>query len=90
MRKLISIRIDPRIYQTAREMGLNISKTCENSLETEIQRFVASNRNLNCGEQSDFCRVEPGMGVEPIYSGSAGRRLTARPPRRLLHTRKAS
>ena len=28
--------------------------------------------------------MEPGMGVEPIYSGSAGRRLTARPPRRLL------
>ncbi len=42
------------------------------------------------GKESDFWCVEPGMGVEPIYSGSAGRRLTARPPRRLLHTRKAS
>ncbi len=42
------------------------------------------------GKESNFWDVEPGMGVEPIYSGSAGRRLTARPPRRLLHTKKAS
>ncbi|MDH5390966.1 MAG: type II toxin-antitoxin system CcdA family antitoxin [Candidatus Bathyarchaeota archaeon] len=35
MRKLISVRIDPKIYQTAREMDFNISKTCENSLKQE-------------------------------------------------------
>ena len=48
MRKLISIRIDPKIYQTAREMDLNISKTCENSLKQEIQRLVNANPETNC------------------------------------------
>jgi post-segregation antitoxin (ccd killing protein) len=48
MRKLISIRIDPKIYQTAREMGLNISKTCENSLKQEIQRPTNANPETNC------------------------------------------
>ena len=42
MRKLISIRIDPKTYQTAREMGLNISKTCENSLKQQIQLLTTS------------------------------------------------
>jgi hypothetical protein len=42
MRKLISIRIDPKIYQTARELGLNISKTCENSLKQAIQRRTSA------------------------------------------------
>jgi hypothetical protein len=48
MRKLISIRIDPKIYQTAREMDLNISKTCENSLKQEIQRLTNANPETNC------------------------------------------
>ena len=37
MRKLVTIRIDPKIHQTARELGLNIGKTCENPLKQEIQ-----------------------------------------------------
>jgi len=47
MRKLISIRIDPKIYQTAREMNLNISKTCENSLKQEIQHLRNANPEKN-------------------------------------------
>ena len=48
MRKLISIRIDPKIYETAREMGLNISKTCENSLKQATQRLTTSDCSTNC------------------------------------------
>ena len=35
--KLVTIRIDSTIHQTARELGLNISKTCENCLKKTIQ-----------------------------------------------------
>ena len=48
MRKLISIRIDPKTYQTAREVGLNISKTCENSLKQQIQLLTTSEHENHC------------------------------------------
>ena len=35
--KLVTIRIDRQIHQKARELGLNISKTCENCLKEAIQ-----------------------------------------------------
>ena len=46
--KLVTIRIDPKIHQTARELSLNISKTCENSLKQAIQRLTASEQQKNC------------------------------------------
>ena len=46
--KLVTIRIDPKIYQTARELGLNISNTCENSLKQAIQRLTGSEQQNNC------------------------------------------
>ena len=48
MRKLVTIRIDPNVWQKARETGLNISKTCENSLKQEIQRLTNANPETNC------------------------------------------
>ena len=48
MRKLISIRIDPKIHKKAKEIGLNVSKTCENSLKQEIQRLTNANPETNC------------------------------------------
>ena len=48
MRKLISIRIDSKIYQKARELNLNISKTCEKCLKQEIQRPTNTNPETNC------------------------------------------
>ncbi len=69
MRKLINIRIDPKTYQTAREMGLNISKTCENSLKQTIQRLTASNPNSNCGGRSDsWCGgLGSNLGLNPCF-----------------------
>ena len=48
MRRLISIRIDPQIHQKARELNLNISKTCEECLKQEIQRLQGSEQQNNC------------------------------------------
>jgi post-segregation antitoxin (ccd killing protein) len=48
LKKLISIRINPKIHEKAKEMGLNISKTCEKCLKQEIQRQKAPNCPSNC------------------------------------------
>ena len=72
MRKLISIRIDPKIYQTARELSLNISKTCENSLKHEIQLLKNSNPETECISTCDS------TSQKPLWS--LGRDSNPRPP----------
>ena len=80
MRKLISIRIDPQIHQTAREMGLNISKTCENSLKQTIQRLTASNCQIKGeGMETVDWNGGPGPGFEPGRRAPQARRLTRLP-----------
>ncbi len=41
-KRLISIHVNPKINKTAKEMGLNISKACENGLKQQIQLQKAS------------------------------------------------
>ena len=41
-KKLISVRVNPKIHKTAKEMGLNISKACENGLKQQIQLLKTS------------------------------------------------
>lgn len=41
-RKLISVRVNPKIHKIAKELGLNISKTCENSLKHQILHEIAT------------------------------------------------
>ena len=69
MRKLISIRIDPKIFQKARVLGLNIPKTCENSLKQEIQRLANANSETNCISTCDSTSPQPRLvgppGFEP-------------------------
>ena len=50
--KLVTIRIDTEIHQTARELGLNISKTCENCLKQAVQRLTASDYSTREGMQT--------------------------------------
>jgi len=38
-RKLFTIRIDPEVWETAKELGLNISRTCEERLKQTIQQL---------------------------------------------------
>ena len=53
--KLVTIRIDSQIHQTAREMGLNISNTCENCLKQAIQRLTTSNSQTREGMETVGC-----------------------------------
>ena len=76
MRKLISIRIDPKIYQTARGLGLNVSRTCENCLKQQIQRLTASEQQNNCistcVSTSQQQRMAGGTGFEPATPSLGG------------------
>ena len=72
MRKLISIRIDPKIFQKARELSLNISKTCENSLKQEIQRLA------NANPETNFISTCDSTSQQPLWS--LGRDSNPRPP----------
>ena len=47
----ISIYIDKEVARKARELGLNISKTCENALKEAIRRLEAP----DCKERSGNC-----------------------------------
>jgi len=50
-----SVYMDAEIIRKARELGLNISKTCENALKEAIKRLERSdceNNNENCPSDS--------------------------------------
>ena len=56
--KLVTIRIDPEVHRVARQMGLNISKVCENALLSIVSRFQSPYSNLvgRAGlEPATFC-----------------------------------
>ena len=78
MRKLISIKIDHEVWRTAREMGFNISKLCENALKQATQRLQTFNyetgfRNdpVNTQNNNYWCSgrdLNPGLRLErPEY-----------------------
>ncbi|KPV63697.1 MAG: Post-segregation antitoxin CcdA [Candidatus Bathyarchaeota archaeon BA2] len=45
-RKLFSIRIDPEVWETAKELGLNISRTREECLKQAIQQLQNTGTRL--------------------------------------------
>ena len=53
MRNLVTIRIDPEVWRKARELGINMSRTCENALKHEIQRIIEAKRKGNYKSPSD-------------------------------------
>jgi len=59
-----TIYVDPEVIKKAKEMGLNISKTCENALKEAIRRLEGSNSqsSLETGSdssQKNSCMVGP-------------------------------
>ncbi|MDH5449921.1 MAG: type II toxin-antitoxin system CcdA family antitoxin [Candidatus Bathyarchaeota archaeon] len=38
-KKLVSIKVDEKIHKEAKELGLNISKTCENALKEAVRKL---------------------------------------------------
>ena len=65
-----TIYVDEDVIRKAKEIGLNISKTCENALKEAIRRLKGSNANINCGNSrfGSSEHVVDGAGFEPAAS----------------------
>ena len=48
MRKMTTVRVDAEILEKAQELGLNISKACENALKLYIEALTTVNKELRC------------------------------------------
>ena len=88
-KRMTSIRIDGEIIDKAKELGLNISKTCENALKEAIRRLEGSNPktncNLTCASTSQQMMVRP-PGFEPGLSAREADVLTRFSNQRLFST----
>ncbi len=75
----VTLLLNYKIVEKAKELGLNISYLCNRFLEKYVERF----------EQSLEAALAPGVGFEPTRAtpnGLAGRRLTTRQPRLSIST----
>ena len=70
-KKITSMRIDEDLLQKAHELGLNVSKVCENALKEAIERLSSPKSETNGGT-----RLARGVGFEPtrplLTTGLAG------------------
>ena len=83
MRKMTTIRIDAKILKKAQELGINISKACENALKLYIQALENANKQILSNQLQNRKRegmetvgvhqVEPRAGFEPATCGLRGR-----------------
>lgn len=66
--KLISMRIDENLHKKAKNLGLNITKVCENALRDAVARLEGSNTQTN----SNGSAMEPRGGFEPPTTSLRG------------------
>jgi post-segregation antitoxin (ccd killing protein) len=75
-RKLISVRVNPKILKIAKETGLNVSKACENGLKQQIQREalskLAENGIMTPDRASQPISMVRPPGFEPGIAGLEG------------------
>ena len=79
LKKSVTIRIDAEVVEKAKELGLNISKVCENALKEKIAilESYSGKRSSVFGEAfSEKGSVEPRAGFEPATHGLRGRCYT--------------
>ncbi len=84
MKKTTTIRIDPQILKRAKELGLNVTKICENALRLYINALENANRQIasnpssltkrEVSEPQGSDKVAGPPGFEPGISGLEGRR----------------
>ena len=76
MRKNVTIRIDEKLVQKAKEIGLNISKISENALKEIIERLESPKCSKEHGNCSNNTNLRAGSlawtGHEPPKLGVAG------------------
>ena len=81
---LTSIYINKKLLETAKELGLNISKICEHALKLYIQAIKQADQqiiNKREGTETVGCRVAGGVGFEPTTTSLGGLRpILARLP----------
>jgi len=66
----VTINLEPEIAKKAHELGLNISKICENALKEYIEKltgFKLKNETKNSSKNAEDCLVD-GEGFEPSTS----------------------
>ena len=69
-KKRVNIYIDEEVVKKAQEIGLNVSKTCENCLKETIRRLESptpQNRKSN-GGTGTVGSVVRGTGLEPAQA----------------------
>ena len=82
MKKMTTIRINKEIYQKAKELGLNISKICENALKIYISRLQGVNTEIgNLGSarvRSLVGRTSPSRGEGRRFKSGRAHQIMAR------------
>jgi len=51
-KKRINITVDAEVHRKAHELGLNVSKICENALKEAVRRLERPTTQTNGGRQS--------------------------------------
>ncbi|MCX8151391.1 MAG: type II toxin-antitoxin system CcdA family antitoxin [Candidatus Bathyarchaeota archaeon] len=64
MKAKVTINIDKEVYQKAHELGINVSKACENYLKQLIEAIEGINRQNNPNETNEN-KVKPRAGFGP-------------------------
>jgi hypothetical protein len=54
MRKMTTIRVKEEILSKAQELGLNVSRVCENALEIYIRVLTTANNSMLNGGSPEF------------------------------------
>ena len=71
-----TIYLDPEVAKEAQELGLNISKTCENALKLVIQQLRPIYKHNNPKNSSKTAKNNPvvgWVGFEPATAGDISR-----------------
>jgi hypothetical protein len=69
-KKSVMVYLDPEIVKEAREIGLNLSRVCENALREAVEQL----RPIYLKKRSRECEGAGPRGLEPPTYGSEGRR----------------
>jgi post-segregation antitoxin (ccd killing protein) len=79
MKKRTTLLIDAEILQTAQELGINVSKYCENALKIGIEALRNAQNQIQ--RQNQTLKEKGGSAETPSgFSQWTGRDLNPRPP----------
>ena len=72
-RKNVVITLDPELVEKAKELGLNISRVCENALIQAVNALESVFNDKGDSLGTVGSRLEPRAGFEPATRGLRGR-----------------